>query len=341
MAFVPYSLKKHKPAAFLKAIQLQNKNLSETWVIKIQGFSHEALDNCRQTLLSQPGVNTITPTPRNIEKGEWKILIARNHLPTYYQWLENKMDSIVNSIPADTKVPENYPPYGINSQPPTTYQDSDQDDISFGTMFSNAMTELTAQSPTEYAIPTNLFNKSYATTKNPTSHQTERTHLSDLSSSKDHLNTKQPYSKAATNTTPTGMNPYNSPNQNPFLHPQPPLEVQIPSVASTNHDIHDAINTLQQQHRIEIDLIRNENKKNEEKLTKELTEHRTIIENMQAHSTRIENLLQQLLLNQSTQNETNVSNKRQNTMSTPTKPRQESLTQPPDVDFDNQPSSNE
>ena len=92
MAFVPYSLKKHKPAAFLKAIQLQNKNLSETWVIKIQGFSHEALDNCRQTLLSQPGVNTITPTPRNIEKGEWKILIARNHLPTYYQWLKNKMD---------------------------------------------------------------------------------------------------------------------------------------------------------------------------------------------------------------------------------------------------------
>jgi hypothetical protein len=44
LPFVPYSLKRTNPEAFLKAIQQQNAMLNHTWVVKIEGFTSEAIE---------------------------------------------------------------------------------------------------------------------------------------------------------------------------------------------------------------------------------------------------------------------------------------------------------
>ena len=106
MAFIPYAYKNQKPEAFLRAMQLHNKNLSETWVVKIQGITEEAINNCTSHLLDHEGINTITPTKKNLEiylftdrkpitptakltdKGEWKILINKKALPVYQDILD-------------------------------------------------------------------------------------------------------------------------------------------------------------------------------------------------------------------------------------------------------------
>ena len=70
---------KHNPEAFFKAIQRQNQNLQETWVLKVEGFTSEAIEACTSALLSQPGSIQITPSNNNAEQGEWKILIKNRN----------------------------------------------------------------------------------------------------------------------------------------------------------------------------------------------------------------------------------------------------------------------
>ena len=359
MAFVPYAYKKYKPEAFLKAIHLQNKNLTETWVIKIQGFTAEAMEHCQPTLQNQQGVSTITPTPRGTDIGEWKILIRRQDLANYYQWLGTHMKQITDSIPSQIQPPDNYPAYSINSQPPQSYQDTDEDEVSFGTMFSNAMTELSAQSQTEYAIPKVLFTYSKDTTeKTSERNQTESTYVSDLSSNKEPQSHNPPptYANATTNNTTTTnhyppSNPYQKHHQTiPAYYPghygNHNAQTQPPAHTSRQPDnnieaattLQTEIETLKSANREAIQHLQEQTKQHEERMANELQKQTNQIEHLQANATRMEQLILRLLEQQTIgeSHPTPSSNKRPNTMHTPTKQRKEDPENHPGVDFGSQ-----
>jgi hypothetical protein len=195
MSFVPYAYKKTKPEAFLNAIKLQNKNLTETWVLKIEGFTEDAIKHVSKQLLSRPGASDIVPSYGGKDKGEWKILISKNNMKNYYTWLSNELPAMIESLPQviQQATPDNFPIHSINSRPPATYQDEDEDDDSYGTMFSNAMSVATAAfDETTFEIPDELDRKfdlpeelqparSYAATVSGTKSTSQ---VSDLSSHK-------------------------------------------------------------------------------------------------------------------------------------------------------------
>jgi hypothetical protein len=165
MEFVPYAYKKHKPTAFLQAIQNQNKCLTDTWIIKISGFTNEAIEHCGPAILEHKGALEIVPSTNSQINGDWKILASRKKISQYYNWLKAEMPRIISTIPNNITAPENYPTYQINSHPPSTYQDADQEDEdSYATMFSNAMTNNTNQSPTTYEIPAELKSRIHSPT---------------------------------------------------------------------------------------------------------------------------------------------------------------------------------
>ena len=189
-SFVPYSFKKTMPEAFRQAIQAQNKYLANTWVVKIEGFTHQALDECKVALISGPGAQEIIPTKKTNTHGEWKILVEKDNLSFYYDWLRENLEDIINTFARHIPIPDNLPPYKINSRQPMHYQDASEDG-SYGTMFSTTMSLNTTGSNKAYnhyeqepakqtgiddSTPTNI---SYATAAS-----TGTTNLSDITSEK-------------------------------------------------------------------------------------------------------------------------------------------------------------
>ena len=144
MAFVPYAYKKLHPVPFRKAIQLQNQNSADMWVLKVHGFTDQAMEYLIDAIHSQPGYHAVTPTKRGADIGEWKILVHKDLLNDFYSWLKTNMEQITSTFPAATMIPDNYPSYKITSREPNMYHEKATDqteDESFGTMFTKAMDE--------------------------------------------------------------------------------------------------------------------------------------------------------------------------------------------------------
>ena len=97
------------PEAFRQSIQAQNKYLANTWVVKIEGFTHQALDECKAALISGPGAQEIIPTKKTNTHGEWKILVEKDNLTFYYDWLRENLDDIIDTFTRHIPIPDNLP----------------------------------------------------------------------------------------------------------------------------------------------------------------------------------------------------------------------------------------
>ena len=309
MDFVPYAYKKHKPEAFLQAIQNQNKCLTETWILKISGFTNEAIKNCQQLLLEHEGAIEIIPSNNYQITGDWKILVNRRNITKYYKWLQTHLPRIVSAIPDHIQIPENYPAYHINSNPPTNHQDTEQeDDDSYDTMFSNAMTETTNQSPTTYEIPEEL----YTPTIHPTESSQPPTHISDISSDKTTWAQRaQPSQSYYPQQTPT-RNQHQT-NKNIKNNPKVALPKEVHVDNSTHTDLHQAMANLQSKTLEEMQILSDQN-------TTLQKENHDLKHELQRLSTRMEAIFT-MLQDQKTHHDTLPPNKRANTMPTPTKRR--------------------
>jgi hypothetical protein len=204
MTFIPYSYKHTKSEIFLNALRSHEQELRKTWVLKIHGFTEEAIDHVKKDILKS-GATDITPTHRGNDIGEWKILVGSDIIGHYYAWLAQTLPTIVSTIPEETKekTPPNFPSPAINSRPPAAQQDDDTaaDDDSYATMLSNAMSIASVdygefEAEEEAAnIPTNIVDpltKSYA--------QATKTDVSDITSAPK-SQTPTPSSKDNNNMT--------------------------------------------------------------------------------------------------------------------------------------------
>jgi hypothetical protein len=141
LPFVPYSLKRTNPEAFLKAIQQQNAMLNHTWVVKIEGFTSEAIDCIRPTILKYPGVSDIVPMYNGSDRGAWKILLHQNQFKKFRKWLDIEWETITSTITAAAteNKPPTHPEYSVTSAAGYESDDDEDDDDSYATAFSNAM----------------------------------------------------------------------------------------------------------------------------------------------------------------------------------------------------------
>ena len=383
LAFIPYSCKNTHEKQFCQAVLMQTKNSADMWVIKIQGFSDKSMETVAPLLEQQEGFHTVTPTSKKEALGEWKILVSKDKIKAYYDWLQLTLDDITSALPDDpTTATENYPPFAVtSSNPHLQYEQDDMTDAeSFGTMLTNSMEEAAAGIDDNEFQPIELFPDpiQVPTTipgnfKNPQATYAEiaaKTGNADfpINVTKQHLQNvrkkkyrygnalkeqkRRNYVGGYDNGSTNYSGNYSTESETPYdsVGPRPPpAEVNLSSMSETPTT---AMETL-------IDELR---RANESQALANATQAAQIANltatvdsysAMQAEMAYLREGMKLLLQNQviaiqqstsstalslptNDQEGTQSSNKRQNTMSTPTKPRPDSLPNRPDVDVDMQ-----
>ena len=48
--------------------------------------------------MSGPGAQIIIPTTKTNTHGEWKIIVPKDNLPYYYEWLQENLDDIFDTF---------------------------------------------------------------------------------------------------------------------------------------------------------------------------------------------------------------------------------------------------
>ena len=162
--FVPFKYKRTKPETFLKCIRRQNEVYYRTWIIKLEGITHDTMDYIEKDITNIMGVWHIVPSKRVIEKGEWKILTDQSKCAYIHRQLSAQWPQIIAKIPKETldEAPATFSSPMISSKKARDYQDNESDDDSYGSLLTTGtdVSAMTAEDstldelPTEYQYPT-------------------------------------------------------------------------------------------------------------------------------------------------------------------------------------------
>jgi hypothetical protein len=303
MSFVPYAYKKTKPEAFLNAIKLQNKNLTETWVLKIEGFTEDAIKHVSKQLLGRPGASDVIESYGGKDKGEWKILISKNNMKNYYTWLSNELPAMIESLPTviQQATPDNFPIHSINSRPPATYQDEDEDDDSYGTMFSNAMSVATAAfDDTTFEMPDELERKFDL----PVELQTARSYAATVSGNKS-----------------TSQVSDLSSNKHRTLR-SPPVDAQLQTAQTSHSALEAQMEKMQRDHQAAMEKMTLEKLSLSQelaKLTAQVVTQQAQVNQQTTNTSKLENMVEQLMTSLRETHTLEPSPKRKSIMQTPTR----------------------
>ena len=161
--FIPFKYKATQSDLFTKCIRQQNEVYYNTWIIKLEGITEEALQYIQEDIAQMPGVYYIVPTKKMTETGEWKILVNQNKCAYVHRQLTTNWNMIISKIPAEVmeRAPDTCSAPRVSSKKVREYQDTASDNDSYGSLLTTGtevsiMTnddETLNELPTEYQYP--------------------------------------------------------------------------------------------------------------------------------------------------------------------------------------------
>jgi hypothetical protein len=167
--FVPFKYKSKKPDIFTKCIRQQNEIYHKTWIIKMEGISHDVMDHLRTDIAQIMGVFHIVPTKRIHEIGEWKILADHTKCAYIHRHMTEQWKKLMKKVPQEVldAAPDHFSVPTISSKRAREHQDSDSDDDSYGSLLTTGTTGteasiFTADDPSLNDLPTEYKLPSYA-----------------------------------------------------------------------------------------------------------------------------------------------------------------------------------
>lgn len=164
--FVPFKYKTTKPELFLQCIRQQNDVYFKTWVIKVKGFSINAMEVIKPEIIKLKGIFDIVPTKRINDTGEWKILVDQTKCAYLHRTLTATWPNIIAKIPKDIldSSPVNFSTPEISSRKMREYQHSDSESDSYGSLLTTGteMSHFTLEETYLNELPTVYQYPSYA-----------------------------------------------------------------------------------------------------------------------------------------------------------------------------------
>lgn len=161
--FVPFKYKRSQPDLFLQCIRQQNEIYHKTWIIKVEGFTNEAMEICAPEISKIKGVSHIVPSKRVSGIGEWKILVDQNRCSSIHRTLVQNWKNLLALIPDNVQqnAPDSFPIPTVSSRKIRDYQDDSSDTDSYGSLLtagtdaSHMATDDTSldELPTTYQYP--------------------------------------------------------------------------------------------------------------------------------------------------------------------------------------------
>jgi len=185
--FVPFRYKTSNPDIFLQCIRQQNDVFYKTWIIKLEGLTHEAMDTINPQLKNIKGIIHVVPSKRQKSIGEWKVLVEQSKCAYIHRNLTKEWKNLMARLPPSilSNAPTTYPSPNISSKKVREYQDSESDADSYGSLLSTGtnISQMTLDDTTLNELPASYQVPSYAaaasnmsTTSNQLSSPTVSTH---------------------------------------------------------------------------------------------------------------------------------------------------------------------
>ena len=118
--FMSHHMKRKNPTVYSNAIRMQNKCLTDTWVIKVAGIDEDGMKHLEMKLSTIPGYMSVCKTPQFSTSGQWKILVQNQMFNTYFNQLRAHWSTYISRIPPDilTNTPTTFPEPKIESRKP-------------------------------------------------------------------------------------------------------------------------------------------------------------------------------------------------------------------------------
>jgi len=135
--YVPYRMKQSNPSVFKNAIKRQIQILADQWVIKIKGFTPEMITFARDKIL-ESWATGVVPT-KNVDAGEWKILVDRKHYSHTMEWLREYWVEIRELIPPELVDGSPFDEQKVVSRHPTVMESGSEEGTvdTYGTILSS------------------------------------------------------------------------------------------------------------------------------------------------------------------------------------------------------------
>ena len=111
----------------------------KTWIIKLEGFTQEAMDMIKPQLENVKGILHVVPSKRQKSIGEWKVLVKQSKCAYIHRNLTKEWKNVTAKIPPSilNNAPKTYPSPTISSKKIREYQDSESDADSYGSLLSS------------------------------------------------------------------------------------------------------------------------------------------------------------------------------------------------------------
>ena len=118
--FMSHYMKKKNPEIYSSAIRIQNKCLSDTWVLKVSGLNTDAMEHLKMKLSNIPGFIATTKTNKYESTGQWKILVSETLFRSFYAQVQSNWYTFIANIPPSVldRNPSHFPEPEIDSRNP-------------------------------------------------------------------------------------------------------------------------------------------------------------------------------------------------------------------------------
>ncbi|KAL7574196.1 hypothetical protein ACA910_014871 [Epithemia clementina (nom. ined.)] len=140
--FVFHKLRHHDANAYKQAIRAQNRFLSNSRIVPIQGIDEDLMFYLEQDLLQVPGVQAILHHKDTATKGRWSLLTTTSHFRPLTAQLRENLERWVAHYSDEIPANPNLPPPGLAFH--NSSSDS-QSDHSYQSYFSSCSSMYTLQ----------------------------------------------------------------------------------------------------------------------------------------------------------------------------------------------------
>ena len=128
--YVKNRLRKESPQAYINALRMQNKYITNVKTVIIVGITRGMMAEIRPLLLAETNIDHVAETRKSNSIGRWDILTNETNRKQVIGTITEKLPTWIASCATDHEKPEDFPDPGITTKAETK-EDSSQGDVSY------------------------------------------------------------------------------------------------------------------------------------------------------------------------------------------------------------------
>jgi hypothetical protein len=131
LTYVKSKLRKDQPKAFVSALRVQNKYITNVKTIPLVGITRTTMTDIRPILLAEENIQYVAATRHIDSIGRWDIITDDAHRLSVTKMIQENLSTWLETASTDLDHPEDFPDPGIKVRTTAFREDSSQGDISY------------------------------------------------------------------------------------------------------------------------------------------------------------------------------------------------------------------